>query len=74
VVCERFKQAGCMFSFAEGHNERYCLRLLLWAYLRPKTKGHKFKLKIPTSHSESTHLQLKAHIYSLHAARTHVVS
>jgi hypothetical protein len=50
-----------MFSFAEGHNERYCLyygRLLLWAYLRPKTKGHNFKLKIPISHGGGTHLQL----------------
>lgn len=61
MVCEGFKQADCMFSFAEGHNERYCLyygRLLLWDYLRPKTKGHNFKLKISTSHSVGTHLQL----------------
>jgi len=50
-----------MFSIAEGHNERYCLyygRHLLGADLRPKIKGHNFKLKIPTSHSGGTHLQL----------------
>lgn len=59
MVCEGFKQAGCMCYFAKGHNEQYglyCGRLLLWAYLRPKTKGHNFKLKIPTSHSEGTQL------------------
>ena len=68
MVCEGFKEAGCIFSFAEGRNERYCLfygRLLLWVYLRPRDIT--FSLRSPQAIVE-------AHIYSLHAARRHIVA